>query len=346
MGALLFSLCDHNPSIVKLPFYEGKGCLVRQAIIKLFINKKNKTIYPARKEFRLLMLRLFSFVFAVLAAISALISPLIIVYWLLKITQVPAVLPYLQSLDPYLLPLNQLAAFFVPTPALTVEGRSVPTTEAVVALAFTLAFFLFHFVAELLKVAEQRILVSQESQRQISTLNRLRLATQRQKKILNTQEWQLQLYLRYDFLACPSGAQLIQDSVRQVAAQPLLDTPQALALRFTKLDDAIQCSQQMILTLKKHYTGLRPMDPQPPLFIGLHASNQETQSRVTPETERVASFAGRNQIVFSQTVRALMEAQGLDKTYVFQPIGVYALGEAQQEEMFRLEPGKVINDSF
>jgi hypothetical protein len=291
------------------------------------------------------MLRLLSAICATIAAISALISPVVILHWLLKITQVPAAAPFVKVLDPFILPLSQTLGFIIPTPHLTIEGHAVETNEALLALTFTVGFFIFHFVAELLKVMDQRIIVDLESRKQINNLNKMRQANDRQQKTLNAQDWQVQAYIRYDFAACPSGSVIINDCARHANAHTLQDSQDVIAYRFSDIANAFSSCQSMILNLKQHYATLRPADPQPPLSIGLHASQQKALS-VAPETERVANFSGRNQVIFSQTIYDLMQAQGLEKRYVFQSIGLYSLGENLQEEMFRLDPGKTTNNTI
>jgi hypothetical protein len=82
---------------------------------------------------------------------------------------------------------------------------------------------------------------------------------------------------------------------------------------------------------------LRPMDPQPPFRMAVHCVDTDfSLAAALGETRRLTSFAGQNQILISQETKALMEAQGLTSRYSFQTVGVYALEDGRQVEMYRL----------
>jgi hypothetical protein len=285
------------------------------------------------------MLPLLSLICSIIATVCAFMSPVIICHWLLKLTDAPIGKPFVQAGDPLIVPLVQLLDGFFPALKLTINGHTFSPTEAIVAISFTVAFFVFHFLSEFLKMTNQRIIVDIEARKHMNNLNRMRRESERQKTALKVQDWKIQAYVRYDAATCPAGWSLIKRVSDEAGVNVIQEGPQGVFYQFSRVGDSIACSQKMILSLKQYYAGLRPIDPQPPLSIGIHAINQNSASSLS-ETERVVSFAGPHQVVFSQTFRDLLDAEDLQKNYVFQSIGIYSIGQ-KQEEMFRLEPGKV-----
>jgi len=258
----------------------------------------------------------------------------------LKITEAPIGRVLVQAGDPYIMPWVQTLDSIVPSLKLTINEHTFSTTEAIVAISCTVAFFVFHFLSEFLKMTDQRIIVDLEAQKHVRNLNRMRQESERKKTALQVQDWRIQSYLRYDTTACPAGWAIIKRLSQEANVRILQESPQGTFYQFARVEDAINCSQKMILDLKQYYAGLRPMDPQPPLSIAIHAVTN--QSADLSETERVVSFAGPNQIVFSQTIRDLLDANKVSLNFVFQSIGIYSIGDRHQEEMFRLEPGKIL----
>jgi|GEM_PF-2806163 len=287
------------------------------------------------------MLRFFSTICSIIATISAFLSPVVICHWLLKITEAPIGQAFVQWGDPYIMPWVKILDPIAPSLNLTINGHTFLTTEAIVAVSCTGAFFVFHFISEFLKMTDQRIIVDLEAQKHVRNLNKMRRESERKKTALQVQDWRIQSYLRYDTIACPAGWTIIKRLSQEANVSILQEGPQGTFYQFSRVEDAISCSQKMILDLKQYYAGLRPMDPQPPLSIAIHAVNQQSAAALS-ETERVVSFAGPHQIVFSQTIRDIMEANKVPLNFVFQSIGIYSIGDRHQEEMFRLEPGKVL----
>jgi hypothetical protein len=57
---------------------------------------------------------------------------------------------------------------------------------------------------------------------------------------------------------------------------------------------------------------------------------------VISEGKKLTSFAGANQVVFNEATKAMLEAQGAAMDYQFQSLGIYAMDDGHQEELFRL----------
>jgi hypothetical protein len=276
-----------------------------------------------------------------LAGLCAMISPLIIVHWLLKVTGLPWAVPFVNALNPIFNPWSELLQFLVKTPPLFVNGQPVETTQAALAIAFTLGFFAFHFSAEVGRSLEQRLDMNRQTRQQRQKLMQMSRDERQHKQQLSSLSWRICLNIHYPFPQCPMGSRLLDDVSLHPSGKLLERSKDVMSMEFTRLDSALQVCTEAAMALLQHYATLRPADPQPPFHIGLHAV--ETQTGVNTalaETERITEFAGKNQIVFSETVQRLMEAQHLALPRPAQSIGLYALSGGRQEEMFRLDLGQ------
>jgi hypothetical protein len=285
------------------------------------------------------MLRFFYTVCDALAAVCAILSPVAILHWLLKITALPAAVPIVTALDPVFNPMNMMLASLIPTPPLMLNAQPVSTTQALLALGFTLGFFGLHSAAEILKSAEQRSDVRRQTREQQQRLAQIHRQESREQTRLTAIHWRIYAYIRYEASACPSGTALLEQTATRHQAQTLDRTADAITLEFPELESALRTCREMAGALLSHYAALRPADPQPPFTIGLHAVDGSVVSVATAlhETARITGFGGRNQIVFSEAIKRLLDARQASAG-PSQSLGLYVLNEGRQEEIFRLDP--------
>jgi hypothetical protein len=271
-----------------------------------------------------------------LAAVSAIISPVAIFHWLGKIVNVPAVKSMLTPLNPVFDPMNTMVELFIKTPPITYEGHSYSTTQGVLACILTAAFFLFNFLSETLKATEQRLDVSRQSLQQKQRLQKIRDEhLSQQKKVLTN--YRTYVYVSYDTQACPTGAGYLEAAFSKNGGKMLEAYVNTLSLEFDSISSALKYCLDVSQAMMSYYATLRPIDPQPPFQIGLNAVSSErpTQDGIA-EARKLVRYAGPNQVIFSQDIRTLMEANSLSMDYRYQSIGIYSFGGTEQQELFRL----------
>jgi hypothetical protein len=86
-----------------------------------------------------------------------------------------------------------------------------------------------------------------------------------------------------------------------------------------------------------YYATLRPIDPQPPFHIALHALSADLPTdEGVALTRNLVRYSGPNQILCSQDVKTLLELNGLSLLYGYQSVGLYSTRGTRSMEMFRL----------
>lgn len=271
----------------------------------------------------------------ILATIFAIISPVAIFHWLLRAVNIPGLAPFLTPLNNFFDPMNGMVEAIFHPPAINYSGNLIPTDQGVVACILTAAFFLMNFASEYLKTTEQRQDVSRQANLQRQRLNKLKEAQTKTHKTISTNR-RYMVHVNYDFMLCPSGGEVLARGLPRQAGNVLERYPGYMTVEFPTLQQAIQYCMEASQAMLGYYATLRPADPQPPFRIGVHAVGTETATgEASAETRRLVNFAGPNNIVFTQDIRDLLDAQGQTLTYHFQSIGMYAL-EGRQQELFKL----------
>jgi len=282
------------------------------------------------------MLRFMYTVLDWLAGICAVASPVAIAHWLIGITKPGPLGEYFKILDPVFNPLNAILDVAFKSPSLMYQGAPVPLTEGILAIILTVLFFIFHAVAEALKTAEQKLDVGKQALIQRHRLKQLENSSRKQEKQITTNR-RIQVCVHYDFQACPLGGKTFDAAYPQFGGKLVGPLDQSLVLEFDSLNQALKYTLESSQALLSYYATLRPMDPQPPFQIAIHAPES---SLLTPDalaaTQQLIKYAGANFVVFSQEVKAIMEAQSLGIAYRYQSLGIYALPGGSQQEVFRL----------
>lgn len=277
-----------------------------------------------------------------ISSICAVLSPIAIAHWLCKAMQIPMMETFVAFLTPFFEPLSALVALVIKTPPLFFNGHAISTAQAVLAIIFTVCFFAFHSLSETLKSLEQRVDVGRQALQQKVRLQQIQAKEAKQKQKIIGAARRLYMQIQYEFMACPAAADLVQAAIARYTGHKIMSQmPDSLTAECDTLEHAFNCGLEISQVILSHYATLRPMDPHPPFQVGIHCVDSDwTLSTSISEAKRVASFAGANQLVFSDSIRSLLEAQGLQAHYQFQSIGVYALEGGRQEEMFRLHARK------
>jgi hypothetical protein len=272
----------------------------------------------------------------VLAAVSAIISPVAIFHWLLRIVHVPAAMAAVDKLNPLFDPLNALVESVVKAPPLQYAGHAYSTTQGVLACLFTVLFFVLNFASESLKASEQRMDVSRQSDQQRRRLQKLREEHQTSQK-QTAQNSKIYVQVQYDSHACLTGAGYLESAFVKNGGKMLQGYADSLSLGFDTIGQALQYCMDASQSLLSYYATLRPVDPQPPFQIAVHAVSGELPVvEGIAMTRNLVRYGGPNQVLFSQDIKSLLEAQGLGMSYRYQSVGLYGIGGTQPTELFRL----------
>lgn len=288
------------------------------------------------------MLRILYTCCDLMAAVFALLSPLTIFHWLLRIINSRPLTPYLAPLTDVFQPLNTTLEALLRLPILQFKGQQIPTTQGVLACLFTVAFFSLSVFSEYLKTTEQRMDLDRQASLQRNRLKRLQeLQSHRHQRTVLNRRYLAQI--EYDFNRCPAGGQLIQQRLAALSGNVLERRPDAAIVEFTNLTQALNSGMQISQSLLHYYGMLRPKDPQPPFRVGVHALDASLSTvEALHEVQRLVAFAPTNSVIFSESVRDVLEADGQSLVYHFQSLGLYGIGSQQQElfKLFNTKPGR------
>ncbi len=281
------------------------------------------------------MLRFLYTVCDLLAGLFAIVSPVAIMHWLAKVVRLVGTASFVEALNPVFDPINAILEIFIKSPPLMFQGEPIPTTQGVLAVLLTVSFFVFNFLSETLKAAEQRLDVTKQSLQQKHRLHQLKAEHQKQQKKASTNR-RIQVQVVYDFQACPAGGTHLETTYGKYKGKVLDSTPSGIALQFETLEGAFKYALDASQAILSHYATLRPMDPQPSYQVAVHAvENALPVAEGVANTRKLVGFAGNNQVIFSQDIKAILETQGLFNMYHTQSLGMYAV-EGRQQEIFRL----------
>jgi hypothetical protein len=271
-----------------------------------------------------------------ISAVCAIISPVAIFHWLFKIMNFNAIAAQVNLLNPVFDPLNAFVEFFVKMPPLNYGGHAYSTTQGLLACLMTGGFFAFNFFSESLKATEQRLDVHQQAEVQKRRLQKLQNEQTKVQKTITTNR-RMYVAIEYDFLNCPIGSTCLEETFPKYGGKVLSRGADSLSLEFDNMSNIFQYCMDVSQGILSYYATLRPVDPQPPFKIGIHTLDADiSTSAAVAETRKLNIFVGPNQVLFSQAVKAMIDANGQNMTYRFQSIGMYALEGATQQELFRL----------
>ncbi len=292
------------------------------------------------------MFRYFYTICDILATIFALLSPVAVMHWLLKVTEVAPLQGFVRTLDPLFTPLNSFVELFINVPHLTFNGHSYSTTQGVLACLLTVLFFVFNFAAETLRVWEQRMNVQVHAAIQRRRLQKLRDEHNKREESL-PKDLKVFAYIDYDEAVCPSITKVIDVLITQENPHVHSRMFNEMVFEFKKIDEGLRFVLTLSQSIMSHYSTLRPLDPQPPFRIALDGLDNllDTSASIT-EVRRLIHYVAVNQIVISETAKALMDISQTNIPHSMHSMGLYSMGALGQEqqgiqrELYRLSPVK------
>ncbi len=272
----------------------------------------------------------------IIAGICAVVSPIAIFHWLLKAMNIAALKVIVDPLSGFFNPFNSLLDFFIDAPVIKYQGHSVSTIQGVFAILLTIAFFVFHFIAETLKATEQRVEVNTQVHQQRRRLQQLKAEQQRMHTTVRETR-RIYAQINYDFASNPTGGAYFESGYQKYGGRAVEIGQRGMSLEFGSLEQAFKYSLEAAQQIMSYYATLRPIDPQPPYQVAIHAVEQSRQPQeALTKTRQLSRYAAGNQIVFSQEVKSLMDANGVTMKYQFQSLGMYAFDGGRNQEVYRL----------
>lgn len=285
------------------------------------------------------MLRFLAIALDIAATICAILSPVAILHWLLKAINASITRGLVEGMAPIFAPFNGLLdMIFKDLPTIGFSGQQVPITQGITGVMFTLVFFALAFGSDMVKATMKKVEV-----RAAAVENKKKLAELKVKKQQHTQKVttnrRILVFLYYQFQQNPMAGQYFEQLYPRHRGKAIEITPESMLMEFETLDTALRYCIESTHYVRSYYATLRPMDPQPPFYIGVHAQDMaENVQAGKAKCYNLCRFGGQNSMVFSQDIKHTLDANGLSTNFQIQSLGVYDFpNEAvRSQEVFRL----------
>lgn len=281
------------------------------------------------------MLRFLYTICDLLSGLFAVLSPVAILHWLAKATNMAPAAPFIAMLDPFFAPLDATLELIAKPPPIIFNGQTITTTQGALAILLTLGFFLLHFCSEWLKATEQKIDVTKQAMQQRIRLQQLK-SEETKRQVRSTSNKRVFMFVAYDFPACPHGGSVFESAAPRCSVKILQSLPDSIMLEASNLEIAIRYCLETTQTILSYYATLRPADPQPPFRVAIYPlETTATDQEIFTYGRKLSHYAGPNQLLFSQDTRTMLETQGLGLSYHYQSLGMYMVNNENQE-LYRL----------
>ena len=221
-------------------------------------------------------------------------------------------------------------------PSLTFQASQVSIAQGVLGVLFTGLFFLLNFLSKFLKATDNRMEIAADTRRERQRLEKI-MHAQKQAQSKAAANRSVLMMIQYDF-AQDSPATTSIETLRMRHESKLLDSSaNAVLLEFPSLKKAFGCALEIGQAVLQYYKTLRPIDPQPPFMIGIHAPERTTDMVVSREQiQQLCRYAGKNQTLFSKDAMEMLQATHVAGSYQYQSQGFYDFLGLRQQEVFRL----------
>ena len=284
------------------------------------------------------MFRILAVLLDVLSACFALLTPVVVVHWILGGLGVPGIEVPVETLSRAFEPVNlQIAALSpIPLPAIQYDGRDIGTAQGILAFIMTLCFFGLALMANMLRTTDKKMAVSQslsESRARLQQDQRERDAVDR----TTTEKTEVMVWIQFPFPEHERVATMLRTFPPE-QGHMVHQTDEACLLRFSRIHQAmtyvVQATQQVV----RYYGTLRPKDPKPPFQMTLHAVHPEDQAGLTegPMNQRILRNTGDNEVLLSQQVIDLLRIHELQAQYPTQSLGMFSFDNEPDGEIFKL----------
>lgn len=271
-----------------------------------------------------------------LGTFFAILSPIIIIDWLAKATKIKLFEPVHAILSPMTDPLNQTVDMIVHLPPMHFNGQQVELTQGLLGIAFTGCFFVCSLTAQMARAADQKIKVTKEVMSQHVRMQQIK-AQEAQKKKKNTAHHELMVFVVCNYQTHPPTGTIFETGISRYSGKSHEANEDCMLIAFPNAANGVRFALESGRAVIEAYQKLRPLDPQPPFRIGLHAAHDEDNTSTRRAIcNQVIQYASKNEIVFTQQAKEYLEGLGQLDQYKHHPIGTYNFAGAGSQDVFKL----------
>ncbi len=283
------------------------------------------------------MLRLISILLDILSGLFAILAPIAVIHWIAGAFELQAIAGVAEFFSAIFWPFNTLVNTVAPNlPMIDYQGRQIPISQGIVAFLLTICFFSCAIAANLLRALDKKMTVTTDiirSQHRMQQLESVRREQARQTIATN----RILIYLIFPFDSQKNASTFFL-GFKKYGGRQLPTRTEGMLIEFGDVQSAMGYARDTAEKLLAFYGTLRPMDPQPPFHMSIHAVRPDPEDTF-PGLERcqlLIRYAGENQIIFSQQVLELLQVHSLTANYRYQTMGYYDFPSVPNQEVFML----------
>jgi hypothetical protein len=284
------------------------------------------------------MLRIISILLDILSGLFAILAPIAVVHWILGAFEIQAMAGVIGFFTGIFKPFNYVIDAIMPfeLPMINYQGRVIPITQGILGFILTLCFFFCALGANVLRVLDKQMSVTTDivrSKQRMRELEMARKETNRQVSQTN----RVLVYLLFPFDNQRSAGNFFL-GFKKYQGRQLSTRTEGWLLEFDDVELALLYATETAEKLLQYYGSLRPMDPQPPFHMSVHAVRPGGDFTF-PGLEKcqlLIRYSGDNQIIFSQQVLELLRVNALAGNYKYQSLGFYDFPSDKNQEIFVL----------
>ncbi|MBY0404542.1 MAG: hypothetical protein K2X66_11635 [Cyanobacteria bacterium] len=285
----------------------------------------------------------------ILSTFFVFLAPLAVIHWLVAGFHPPGTEGFVNFFVPIFTPLNRIIenlthglfpiisfGLLKSMPMLKAGNEFIPITQGLLSLFFTVLFFTFSFLSQIFRSLD----ISANNAAEILRFRTMTEAKQSEvdktkRKVSGTSR--IWVYISYPFFENPKLGEIFNSYIR-TGGKLVQAFPKEILVEFDTIENVMRYCKEATREIMSYYSTLRPIDPQPPYKISVHAIQPSEDNHASIEKCRLmVQNALNNSVVFSINFKELMEARELHKSYKFHSTGFHEFSGGYSLEVFRLE---------
>lgn len=282
------------------------------------------------------MFRWLSYITDFLGGLCVLLSPFIVVHWVLLALNIPEVTQAIEPANAIIAPgMAILSALPFDYPTLNIQGQDLSSKQMVLGLFYMVLFFAFNLISMGLRNIEGLLL---QAKRKTTQHKNDKTAQQRQMERYQQaiQRSSVILTIDYPFKDFREATRFMLGSQLAPGQSILAQSATQASFHFNSPEAAASFAVSGAERLLSFYASLSPIDPQPPFKMVIHATEPRTENEGIEKCKYLLSHCLDNRIIFSQHVHDLMAAHNVQQRFMFHSIGIYHIPSENQQDLYQL----------
>lgn len=286
-----------------------------------------------------MIFRILYYTLYTIGTVAALLSPLIFIQWLMIATQFEPAIALFSWLNPVSQPLHQTLAGLLPfqPPPVQFGDKAVSIIPAITGALLATSFAVFSWLAQQVNEIQERLETEISSQKASAASKKAEMEFKKQQAQMSNFR-QILVYIQFPMREFPHLGKVFQQ-FQPYGGQEHPGQPSTLLIGFKDLQMALAYAIQASNTLTNYYLRTKPSEIKPPFRCGIQPvwENDSLEDALNI-CDSLIKYASENKMLFSSSLKQLLEARGLDKDYKYSSMGYYMFPGNSNKEVYTLLP--------